>query len=119
MFADHAFLHAVLLVSASSYIRAQDTSLSNIDLMQLRDMAMAEVRQALTDKSRMISDSLAAAIAHLASYEALSGSRTICKTHMEGLTALVRTRGGLSALGFDGQLEHIILWTNSNASGIL
>jgi hypothetical protein len=91
--------------------------LNSIGLTQLSSMAIAEVRLALTDESRMISDPLVAAIAHLASYEALFGTRTICTTHMEGLSALVSTRGGLAALGSDSQVKQIILWTVSNASG--
>jgi hypothetical protein len=115
--ADPASLHAVVLVAASHYIRALDPNSHVIDLLHLRDMAISEVRGALFDDRRGTSDPLITAVAYLTSYEAVFGSRTICKTHMRGLTAMVVLRGGLSALGFQGLLEHIVLWTSSRVSG--
>jgi hypothetical protein len=114
--ADPASLHAVILVASSHYIRAQGSNSDIIDLLQLSDMAIREIRSALVDDRRGTSDPLIAAVAYMASYEALFCSRTICETHMEGLTIMVNLRGGLSALGFEGLLENIVRCTDSNAS---
>jgi hypothetical protein len=82
-------------------------------------MAVREIRSALKDETRRISDPLVAAIAHMASYEALLGSSANCKTHIEGLTAVFNIRGSLSALSDDGLLGKIVLWAVHNASSIM
>jgi hypothetical protein len=115
--ADPASLHAVVLVAASHYTRARDPNSRIINLLRLRDMAIREIRGALLDDRRGTSDPLITAVAYLASYEVVFGSRATCQTHMDGLTAMVVLHGGLSALGFEGFLEHIVRWTDSNASG--
>jgi hypothetical protein len=116
MLADPASLHAVVLVAASHYTRARDLNSQIIDLLHLRDMAIREIRGALLDGRRGTSDPLITAVAYLASYEVVFGSHAICKTHMEGLTAMVVLRGGLSALEFEGLLEHIVRCADSNVS---
>jgi hypothetical protein len=108
-----------MLISACHYTRAQGSSRNVIDLLELSDMAIREIRNALIDGDRGVSGPLVTAIAHMASYEALFGSSTNCRTHMEGLTTVVSIRGGLSALGHDGLLKKIVLWAIDNASSIV
>jgi hypothetical protein len=119
IFADHASLHAVVLISTSYYARTTHSSPNIINLLELSDMAVREIRSALKDETRRISDPLVAAIAHMASYEALLGSSANCKTHIEGLTAVFNIRGSLSALSDDGLLGKIVLWAVHNASSIM
>jgi hypothetical protein len=119
IFADHASLHTVVLISASYYARATHSSPTVISLLEVSDMAVREIRNALKDETHGTSDPLVAAIAHMASYEALFGSGANCKIHMEGLTAVVSSRGGLSALSDDGLLGKIVLWAVHNASSIM
>jgi hypothetical protein len=119
IFADHASLHAVVLISASYYARTSHSSPNVISLLELSDMAVREIRNALKDGTRATSDPLVAAIAHMASYEALFGSGANCRIHMKGLTAVVNIRGGLSALSDDGLLGKIVLWAVHNASSIM
>lgn len=91
---DPASVHAFMLVSASHYGRVRGSKVHAIDLLQLRGMAISEINRALRDETRGTSDQLIAAVAKMASYEALFGDRTICNTHMQGLTRMVSLRGG-------------------------
>jgi hypothetical protein len=115
---DPASVHAVMLVAASHFGRIRGSKSHTIDLLQLRGMAISEINSALAGKTRGISDQLIAAVAEMASYEALFGDLSICNTHMQGLTRMVSLRGGLPALGLDGLLERLILWIDSNTSHI-
>lgn len=81
-------------------------------------MAIREINGALEDPQRATSDQLIAAVAKMASYEALFGDRQIFNTHMTGLLRMVSLRGGLPALGLGGLLERILLWIDSNAAHI-
>jgi hypothetical protein len=117
--ANHASFHAVMLISASCYTRAQDSGQSILDLLELSDIAIRETRDALKDGCRKISDPLVADIAHMASYGALFGSNANCKTHMESLTVVVSICGGFSTLDHDGLLEKIVLWAIDNTSSIV
>jgi hypothetical protein len=115
---DPASVHAVMLVAASHFGRVRGSKAHIIDLLQLRGMAISEINSALADETRGTSDQLIAAVAEMASYEALFGDRSICNTHMQGLTRMISLRGGLPALGLDGLLERLVLWVDSNTSHI-
>jgi len=115
---DPAPLHAVMLMAASHYGNVRGSRAHTIDLLQLRGMAIREINDALADSQRATSDQLIAAVAKMASYEALFGDRQIFNTHMTGLLRMVSLRGGLPALGLGGLLERILLWIDSNAAHI-
>jgi hypothetical protein len=80
------------------------------------DTAIREINAALVDDSRRATDRTIAIVAQMAAYEALFGSRKIYRTHMQGLTQIVRLRGGLLALGLDGLIKRFLLWIDSNTS---
>lgn len=105
-------------MAASHYRTIHGARSHTIDVLQVREMAMAEVNSALRDPVRSTSDQIIAAVAQLASYEALFGDRNIFNMHMSGVTRMVSLRGGLSALGVDGLLERILLWVDSNTAHI-
>ena len=113
---DAASLHAVMLLAASHFSKVRGPRSHTIDLLQLRGMAIREINSALEDPRRATSDQLIAAVANMASYEALFGDREIFNTHMTGLMRLVTLRGGLPQLGLNRLLEHVLLWIDSNAS---
>lgn len=79
-------------------------------------MAIAEINSALADERRGTSDQVIAAVAQMAAYEALFGDRSVCNTHMQGVTRMVSLRGGLPALGLEGLLEKLLLWIDSNVA---
>lgn len=115
---DPAPLHAVLLAASTHYGNNFGQRSHPVDLLQLRGMAIGAINSALEDPVRSMSDQIIAAVAKMASYEALYGDRRTFNTHMTGLTRMVTLRGGLPALGLGGLLERILLWIDSNASHI-
>lgn len=115
---DPAPLHAVMLMAATHYHRLHGSRSHSIDILQLRGMTIREINSALEDPVRATSDQLIAAVANMASYEALFGDRNTFNTHMTGLLRMVSLRGGLPALGLDGLLERIVLWIDVNAAHI-
>ena len=115
---DPAPFHAVMLIAASHYGKVRGSQSHGIDLLQLRGMAIREINGALEDQARGTSDQLIAAVAQMASYEALFGDEDIYNTHMTGLLRMVSLRGGLPALGLDGLLERMVLWIDINAAHI-
>jgi hypothetical protein len=52
----------------------------------------------------------------MAAYKALFETRKIYRTHIQGLTQIVRLWGGLLALGLDGLIKRFLLWIDSNTS---
>ena len=116
---DAAPLHAMVLMSASRFSALHGPRTHAIDLLQLRGIAIREINTALEDPKRATSDQLIAAVAKIASYEALFGDRNSCHTHMTGLLRMVTLRGGLPQLGLDGLLERLILWIDSNATHLM
>lgn len=115
---DAAPLHAVLLMAASQYERIYGPRSHTIDTLQLRGMTIRSINSALEDSVRATSDHVIVAVAQMATYEALYGSRETFSTHMSGLTRMVTLRGGLPALGLDGLVERVLLWTDANAAHI-
>lgn len=109
-----AALHATILLAASHLGKEQSSQSYTVDLPQLRSMAVREISKSLAVEARGVSDHLIAAVMQMASYEALFGEWSICDTHMRGLKQMVSLRGGLSALGLGGVLEHACLWVDSN-----
>jgi hypothetical protein len=112
--ADSASFHAVIIIATSHYTRALDPNFYIIDLLLIKDMAISEIRGAVLDDRCGTSDPLITAVVYLTYYEAVFRSRVICRTYMRGLTAMKTLSGGLSAQ-FQGSLEHIVGWTNSEA----
>lgn len=121
VFSDLAPLHATILVSAAHLAKLHGTRSHNIDMLQLRGMAIQQVNRALMGRNpgiRATSDQLIVAVGKMATYELLFGQRETFHTHMTGLQRMVGLRGGLSALGLGGFLERMLLWIDSNAAAI-
>lgn len=120
-FTDHATLHALMLVAAAHYSKLRGQGSHNINMLQLRGMAIQEVNRAMMDhgpRGRATSDRMIAAVAKMATFELLFGQREIFHTHMTGLQRMVSLRGGLQALGLNGMLERMLLWIDTNAAEI-
>lgn len=115
---DPASMHAVVLMAASHFGNQRGSQSHTVNTLQLRGMAFREINRALEDSSRATSDQLIAAVAKMASYEALFGDAEVFHMHTAGLRQMVTLRGGLQALGLDGLLARILLWIDSNAAHI-
>lgn len=121
VFSDPASLHALVLVSAAHLAKLHGDQEHNIDMLQLRGMAIQQVNGALTEHNsggRATSDQLIVAVSKMATYELLFGQRETFHTHMTGLQRMVSLRGGLPALGLGGFLERMLLWIDANAAVI-
>ncbi|KAM3414702.1 hypothetical protein BST61_g9860 [Cercospora zeina] len=118
---DPASLHALMLVATAHLAKLHGNNSHNINLLQLRGMAIREVNKAMTDhgaQGRTTSDSMIAAVGKMATFELLFGNRETFHTHMTGLQRMVSLRGGLPALGLGGLLERTLLWIDANAAEI-
>lgn len=77
------------------------------------------INHALQDPTRACSDQLIFAVANLAIFEAVFGSIEVYHVHMQGLSRMLRLRGGLPNLGFDGYLRKVLLWYDSNCANLV
>lgn len=121
VFTDSASLHALMLVAAAHFAKLQGQNAHNINMLQLRGMAIEEINRAMADhgpRGRATSDRMIVAVGKMATFELLFGQREIFHTHMTGLQRMVSLRGGLQTLGLDGLLERMLLWIDSNAAEI-
>ncbi|KAI9672819.1 MAG: hypothetical protein M1831_000255 [Alyxoria varia] len=114
-----ALLQVILLTSASHYAMLNSTTTCAPQLLQMRQEALAFINELLRDPDKHLSDQAIAAVAKMASYEAMYGSEEIYLIHMKGLQRMVRMRGGLAALGLDGLLARMLLWIDNNASFLI
>ena len=89
------------------------------EILHLRGFVIMSINQALQDPSRACSDQLIFAVANLAIFEAVFGSIDVYHVHMQGLAKMLRLRGGLPTLGFDGYLQKVLLWYDSNCANLV
>lgn len=115
----------ILLLSAAHYASvsrqtAPPALASPRLLLLLKQAAISSINEALRDPARRLSDSLVAAVAKMACFEALHGDLAAFRVHMDGLRVMLANRaGGLASLGLDGLLARIVLWIDLNASFLL
>ncbi|TKX19793.1 fungal specific transcription factor domain-containing protein 60 [Elsinoe australis] len=116
---DPAAFYAITLMAATAYSYL-DTKLAHaINLMHLKGKALAAINEALSDPKRATNDATVAGILKMASYEAAFGNTDFFHSHMNGLEQIIRMRGGFDNLGWDGLLERMIIWVDTNASHAL
>lgn len=88
----------------------------NINILELKGMTISAINEALPDAARGLSDQVIFAVAEMAAYEAFFGDVSVSATHLNGLTRMVRLRGGLSSLGVNGILERMLLSLDANVA---
>jgi hypothetical protein len=89
------------------------------EILHLKGFVIMAVNHALEDPIRSCSDQLIFAVANLAIFEAVFGSPDVYHVHMRGLSRMLRLRGGLPRLGFDGYLQKVLLWYDSNCANLM
>lgn len=91
-----------------------------LNLLTLRCEAIHAINQALTTHREATphNNALIGAIAKMASYEAMFGSRDAYTVHMQGLQRVVGLRGGLDCLEevMGGLLRRIVVWIDRNSA---
>ena len=118
---DPALFWVVMLLAASHYASVT-TNLGSIrtELLGLRCQAISSINHRLQScRPEDIDDAMIGAIAKMASYEAMFGSRENYDSHMQGLVRVINLRGGLSTLGLNGLLYRIVVWIDRNAAFLL
>lgn len=111
-------MYAVLLMAASHYCAINPHSANLIDLLYLKSKALTEINIALRDPKRATSDAIIGAVMKMAAYEAVFGDSAVFSAHMQGLSLMLKMRGGLGTLGLDGLLERMVVWIDLNAAFI-
>lgn len=109
-----ACIYTIALMAISHYCTVHKIRSRTVDLLQLKDMAFQEIKNALVDGSCGVADQLISTVTIMAAYERVFGNQAICQTHIQGLTRMIALRGGLSTPGIDGLLEQTISWIGSN-----
>lgn len=113
-----ALFSVILLLAASHYVSLQGgTGRMRTKLLALRYEAVSSINLSLEiQQLGTVGDALVGAIAKMASYEAMFGSRENYHIHMQGLIRVIRLRGGFTSLGLNGLLYRIVLWIDRNAA---
>lgn len=107
-----------LLAAASHYAVGGSSSLHHADLLHLKSRALTAINTELSGSHGVVSDAVICAVVKMAAYEAMFGDAAVYVTHMQGLSQMIKTRGGLAELGFGGSLEQLVVWVDVNASQI-
>ncbi|EME42089.1 hypothetical protein DOTSEDRAFT_133875 [Dothistroma septosporum NZE10] len=87
-------------------------------ITNLKGLVISALNSAVQDPNRAITDQVLFAVSNLAGYEVLFGNKATYEIHMNGLTRIIRLRGGMGNLGFEGGLERMLLWHDMNFSSI-
>lgn len=116
----------IMLIAASHHATMQqqhdnqDHQDRKLNILTLRCEAVHAINQALTTHREATphNDALIGAIAKMASYEAMFGSRDAYTVHMRGLRQVVGLRGGLDCLEevMGGLLRRIVVWIDRNSA---
>ncbi|KAF2148602.1 hypothetical protein K461DRAFT_298002 [Myriangium duriaei CBS 260.36] len=109
-------LFCVIILIAASHRATTCNKRDALNLLRLRTEALDFVQQDLENQSLCLSDQMVGAVAKLASYEAMYGTRESYKVHMEGLRRMVMLRGGIRSLGLNGLLSRLVVWIDNNGA---
>ncbi|KAL1965495.1 hypothetical protein VTN77DRAFT_5751 [Rasamsonia byssochlamydoides] len=117
---ERALFLVILLLAASHYLSVHNGSSDlKLDLLRLRYEAVHAINEALGTEDHVLDDAVVGAVAKMASYEAMFGSRDNYHLHMQGLARMTALRGGLESLGLDGLLRRIVIWIDRNAAFLI
>ncbi|KIX96437.1 uncharacterized protein Z520_07703 [Fonsecaea multimorphosa CBS 102226] len=111
----------IVLFSASHYAaRQNDTTLAET-LLRFKQCAISGITQALSPASKgmALRDEIIAAVAKMASYEAIFGDESAYHCHMEAVEKMLEGRGGLAALGLEGFLSRLLVFIDTNSAFLL
>ncbi|KAG0650437.1 hypothetical protein D0Z07_3150 [Hyphodiscus hymeniophilus] len=115
---DKAFFNATLFVSALNICGIQGIPVSS-DVFFFKGETIRVINERFEYSNKYVSDGTIAAVASLAQLENMSGSSEAAKIHMDGLEAMVKSRGGLQALGSFGIPRRQAAWSDACAAIVL
>ena len=120
-----ATLYVVLLTAASHYAASNQflhkPTVQRV-LLDLKQATLTSINNCInnTPHGEPVADPVIAAVAKMASYEAMFGTPSLCHTHMRGLQTLVAARGGLQRLtGLGGFMMRMVTWLDINSAFLI
>jgi hypothetical protein len=119
LFTDPALTCVIVLIAIIHRMSLMGVKQPPPEIFHLRGFVIMAINQALQEPTRACSDQLIFAVANLAIFEAVFGSTEVYHVHMQGLSRMLRVRGGLPNLGFDGYLQKVLLWYDSNCASLV
>ncbi|ETN41404.1 uncharacterized protein HMPREF1541_03339 [Cyphellophora europaea CBS 101466] len=116
--ARHAALYSEILALKQSALQGllSGLRLANAHLDSAKSAGGGNARGKLSNGEE---ECLIAAIAKMASYEAIFGDPASYHTHMNAASRLLRARGGLASLGMDGMLSRLLRFIDTNSAFLL
>ncbi|KIW22133.1 uncharacterized protein PV07_12454 [Cladophialophora immunda] len=111
----------IVLFSASHYAARQNDITLAESILLLKQCAISGIAQALSPASKGIvfRDEIIAAVAKMASYEAVFGDERAYHCHMDAVKKMLEVRGGLAALGLEGFLSRLLVFIDTNSAFLL
>jgi hypothetical protein len=77
-------------------------------VLNVRGSVLRSINKALRESRSQTDDSTIISIKHQLYYDCFISSKPVILAHLNGLHQIVRIRGGLHALGLDGDLAHML-----------
>ncbi|KIW74097.1 hypothetical protein Z517_12507 [Fonsecaea pedrosoi CBS 271.37] len=112
----------IVLFSASHYAARQNDMTLAETILFLKQCAISGIAQALSPASKkgmVYRDEIIAAVAKMASYEAIFGDEGAYHCHMDAVKRMLEERGGLAALGLEGFLSRLLVFIDTNSAFLL
>ena len=103
---------AMIALSLSQFVRDQNTDLGR-RLVISRQRAISGLEECLTDAVTSIDDAAISVVLSLLSIDAGLQKTKHVQAHLVGLREMIRRRGGLDHLGFNGALARRALVTEA------
>lgn len=77
-------------------------------LLHTRGLVLRRINKALQNPQMQITDETIIILKHMLFMDSFYASRAVIRAHLQGLHCIVQMRGGLGALGLDGDLAHML-----------
>ncbi|KAJ9611641.1 hypothetical protein H2200_004825 [Cladophialophora chaetospira] len=122
---DPLIFQIVVLFAATHYATYADPSQYNslhLELLSLKQAALSSLIQKVQSEqgtTSSSSDTLIAAAAKMASFEAIFGVVEAFHLHMSTVARLLQTRGSLATLGMNGFLARLLSFVDINSASLL
>ncbi|OAP54814.1 hypothetical protein AYL99_11262 [Fonsecaea erecta] len=111
----------IVLFAASHYATMDNDMTMGETILLFKQCAISGITRALSPGSKGLAyrDEIVAAVAKMASYEAVFGDKSAYHCHMEAVNRMVEARGGLTALGLEGFLSRLLVFIDTNSAFLL
>lgn len=106
---DPGMMHSVLFIASAHHgFTVHKSRTLTIDARWHASKTIQYIKKGMQDPGRQFSDPVIGAIARIITWSLIQGDRETFAKHMHHVSQLIQRRGGLDALGFDGQLKYLM-----------